>query len=126
MHLTYFNCNYVNKLFDNISKKYNKNLFCYREIVTSWIDGNFLNYNECNKTNEFLDSLASNSFIPLILEPTRIINHSNTLKDIFLKVVDPDIISDNLTATISDHLPQFVIIPNTFGNILGNKSDIYE
>ena len=31
-----------------------------------------------------------------------------------------------MTATISDHLPRFAIIPNTFGNILGNKSNIYE
>ena len=31
-----------------------------------------------------------------------------------------------MTATISDHLPQFAIIPNMFGNILGNKSNIYE
>ena len=31
-----------------------------------------------------------------------------------------------MTATISDHLPQFAIIPNMFGNILGNKSKIYE
>ena len=35
-------------------------------------------------------------------------------------------ISGNLTATISDHLPQFTIIPNMFGNISGNKSKIYE
>ena len=39
---------------------------------------------------------------------------------------DADIVSGNLTATISDHLPQFAIIPNMFGNILGNKSNIYE
>ena len=87
---------------------------------------NFLNYNEHNQTNELLDSLAFNSFIPLILKPTGIISHSNTLTDIFWKVIDPDIISDNLTATISDHLPQFVIIPNMLGNISGNKSNIYE
>ena len=31
-----------------------------------------------------------------------------------------------MTATISDHLPQFTIIPNMFGNISGNKSNIYE
>ena len=37
---------------------------------------------------------------------------------------DADIVSGNLTATISDHLPQFVIIPNMFGNIIGNKSKI--
>ena len=87
---------------------------------------NLLNYNEHNQTNEFLDSLASSSSIPLILQPTRIICHSNTLIDIFSNVIDPDIISGNLTVTISDHLPQFTIIPNMFGNILGNKSNIYE
>ena len=31
-----------------------------------------------------------------------------------------------MIATISDHLPQFSIIPNMFGNIPGNKSNIYE
>ena len=86
-----------------------------------------MNYNEHNHTNEFLDSLASNSFIPLILQPTRITSHSNTLiDDIFSNVIDPDIISGNLTAIISEHLPQFSIIPNIFCNISGNKSNIYE
>ena len=85
---------------------------------------NLLNYNGHNYTN---DSLASNSSMPLILQPTRITSHSNTLIDnIFSNVIDPNIISDNLTVTISDHLPQFVIIPVMFGNILGNKSNIYE
>ena len=31
-----------------------------------------------------------------------------------------------MTVIISDHLPQFAIIPNIFGNIPGNKSNIYE
>ena len=30
-----------------------------------------------------------------------------------------------MTATIFDHLPQVTIIPNMFGNVLGNKSNIY-
>ena len=86
-----------------------------------------MNYNELNQTSEFLDSLALNSFIPLILQPTRITNYSNTLIDnIFSNAIDPDIISSNLTATISDHLTQFSVIPNMFGNISGNKSNIYE
>ena len=55
------------------------------------------------------------------------ISHFNTLIDnIFSSAIDPDIISGNLTATISDHLPQFSIIPNMFGNVSGNKSNIYE
>ena len=31
-----------------------------------------------------------------------------------------------MTDTIPDHLPQFAIIPDMFGNISGNKSNIYE
>ena len=31
-----------------------------------------------------------------------------------------------MTATISDHMPQFSVIPNMFRNIPGNKSNIYE
>ena len=31
-----------------------------------------------------------------------------------------------MTATLPDHLPQFDIIPSMFGNISGNKSNIYE
>ena len=74
-----------------------------------------------------MDSLSSNSFIPAILQPTRITSHSNTLIDnIFSNIIDPDITSGNLNTTISDHLPQFAIIPNMFGNITGNKSNIYE
>ena len=119
--LTDFNCNYLNKLLENISKE-QKSIFLLRDFNV-----NLLNYNEYNQTNEFLDYLAPNSFIPLILQPTRITSHSNTLTDnVFSNVFDPDTVSGNLTATISDHLPQFAIIPNMFGNIIGNKSKIYE
>ena len=121
MNLTDFNCSYLNKLLENISKE-QKSIFLLGDFNV-----NLLNYNEHNQTNEFLDSLASDSFIPLILQPTRITSHTNTLIDhIFSNIIDPDIISGNLTATISDHLPQLAIIANTFGDILGNKSNIYE
>ena len=77
-----------------------------------------MNCNEHNYTNGFLDSIASNTFIPLIVQPTRITSHSNTLIDnLFLNVIDLDLISGNLTATFSDHLPQFAIIFNMFSNI---------
>ena len=100
MDLNDFNCNYLNKLLENVSKE-QKSIFLLGDFNV-----NLLNYDENNQTNEFLDSLASNSFIPLILQPTRITSYSNTLVDnIFSSVIDPDIISGNLTATISDHLP---------------------
>ena len=75
MDLTDFNCNYLNKLLENISKE-QKSIFLLGDFNV-----NLLNYNEHNQTNEFLDSLASNSFTPLILQPTRITSHSNTLID---------------------------------------------
>ena len=104
MDLTDFNCNYLNKLLENGSKE-QKSFFLLGDFNV-----NLLNYNEHNQANEFLDSLASNSFIPLILHS---ISYSNTLIDnIFLNDIDPDIISGNLTAAISDHLPQFAIILN--------------
>ena len=88
---------------------------------------NLLNYNENIQTNEFLESLTSNSFKSLVLELIRITSYSNTLIDkIFSNVTDPDIISGNLTAPVLDHLPQLSIISNMFGNISGNKSNIYE
>ena len=121
MDLTNFNWKYMNKRLQNNSKE-QKSIFLLGDFNI-----NLLNYNEHNQTKEFLDSPASNSFIPLILQPIRMNSHSNTLIDnIFSNVNDPDIISGNLTATISDHLPQFAIIPNMFGNITGNKSNIYE
>ena len=106
MDLNDFNCNYLNKLLQNISKE-QKSVFFLGDFNV-----NLLNYNEHNQTNEVLDSLASNPYIPLILQPTRITSHSNTLIDnIFSNyVIDSDIISGNLTATISDHLPQFSLI----------------
>ena len=86
---------------------------------------NLLNYNIHSPTNEFLDSLASNSFLPYM--PTRITSHSKTLIDnIFTNVIFPDSISGNLTATTSDHLPQFLIVPNIFSNPSSIKSNIYE
>ena len=73
MDLADFNCNYLNKLLENASKE-QKSIFLLGDFNV-----NLLNYNEHNETNEFLDSLASNSFMPLILQPTKITSHSNIL-----------------------------------------------
>ena len=121
MDLTDFNSNYVNSLLEKISKE-QKSVFLLGDFNI-----NLMNYNVHNPTNEFLDSLASNSFLPYILQPTRITSHSKTLIDnIFTNITLPDSIYGNLTATISDHLPQFLIVPNIFSNPPSNKSNIYE
>ena len=111
MDLDDFNKNFLNQILDKVSK----------EIKSLSLLGDFnvklLNYNGHTPTNEFLDSLASNSVIPYILQPIRITDYSETLIDnIFSNVITVDAISDNLTATISDHLPQIMIVPNVFAN----------
>ena len=66
MDLTDFNCNCLNKLLENISKE-------QKSVFLLWdVNVNPLNYDGHIQTTEFLDSLASNSFVPLILQPTGI------------------------------------------------------
>ena len=71
MDLTDFNCNYLNKLLEKISKE-QKSIFMLADFNV-----NLLNYYQHNQKNEFLDSLASTSFISLILQPIRTTRHSN-------------------------------------------------
>ena len=47
MDLTYFNCNYLNKLLEKISKE-QKSIFLRRDFNV-----NLLNYTEHNQTNAF-------------------------------------------------------------------------
>ena len=111
----------INQLFDKISKE-QKQIFFLGDFNI-----NLLNYNDHQPTNEFLDSLASNSIIPYILQPTRITSHSETITDnIFSNVISFEAIFGNITATISDHLTQFLFAPNVLSNLLCNKSNILE
>ena len=87
---------------------------------------NLLNYNNHNSTNVLLDSLASNSFVPYILQPTQLNSHFKTLDIIFSNIISPEAISGNLTSTISDHFPQFMIVPNVFCNPPSNEANVFE
>ena len=96
-----FNKNYLNKL-DTYFKE-NKQVFLIDDFNI-----NLLNYKDHQSTNKRVDSLASSSSKPYILQPTRITSHSKTLtNDIFSNIIFLEVISDNVTATISNHLPQF-------------------
>ena len=86
-----------------------------------------MHYNEHKLTNEFLNSLASKSYLPCIIQPSRQTSHSRMLIDNkFSNFISKYIICSNITATISDHLPQFLISPNTFANRPSNKSSVFE
>ena len=116
-----FKSNYPSQIFEIVYKE-RKQVFLLDDFNI-----NLLNYNDHQPTNDFLDSLASNSFIPYILHPTRITSHSKTpIDSIFSNFISPETIFGNITATISDHLPQFSFAPNILSNPSTEKSNYYE
>ena len=101
------------------------------EKKTVFLLGNFnisfLEYEKHNPANECLDSLSGNMFLPYILVPTRTSSNSKTLIDnIFSNFISNEVIKGNLTATIFDHLPQFLIALDIFCNPQANKTNIFE
>ena len=72
---------------------------------------NLLNTDTYHNASDFYNILSSNSFIPYILQPTRLAKNSKTLIDnIFLNSIEFNTFSGNLTSQILDHLPQFLIL----------------
>ena len=72
-------------------------------------------------------SYSSHYFLPHILQPSRVTTNFKTLIDkIFANTAVPNIISGNLTASITDHLPQFLVVPNIFFYASYPKSNNYE
>ena len=66
-------------------------------------------------------------FLPYIFQSHRITSHSGTLTDnIFSNIIACEIISANITTTISDHLPQFLFVPNILSNLSSQKSTFDE
>ena len=67
MDVSDFNKSYPYTLLDKLPKE-NKQVFLLGDFNI-----NLLNYNDHPPINEVLDSITSNSFIPYILQPTRIL-----------------------------------------------------
>ena len=53
-------------------------------------------------------------------------NQLELIHNILSSTLIENTISGNLTATIFDHLPEFIILRNIFSNPPSNKSNIYE
>ena len=121
MDLNEFNDYYLNDLLHKLSSE-NKSV-----ILLGDFNVDLMKDDNHHSTNEFLNSLSSHLFLPHITQPTRIKDTSKTLIDnIFSNTLIENTISGNLTATIYDHLSQFIILPNIFSNPPSNKSNIYE
>ena len=65
-------------------------------------------------SSNFYDTLSSFSYRPLIMQPSRVTSRSATIIDnILVNNLEIQSIGGNLTASISDHFPQFCFI-NSF------------
>ena len=121
MKLNEFNEYFLNPLLEKLSKE-NKSTFLLGDFNVD-----LLKYDHHASTNEFLDSFSSHFFLPHILVPTRISGSSKSLIDnIFSNEISNNIISGNITASLSDHLPQFSIIPDILGNPSSPKTNMFE
>ena len=69
-----------------------------------------LQYESHNSINDFLNSMVSHSFLPYILQPTRVTDHSATvINNIFSNINDYETYSGNITTLVTDHFAEFLI-----------------
>ncbi|XP_051919919.1 uncharacterized protein LOC127599747 [Hippocampus zosterae] len=104
---------------NTFNKKLTDMLSYYNDKKTRIIGGDFnidlLNPNRHKKTTDFINTMYSNSFFPVILKPSRITVHTATLIDnIFINKIDHKMESGLLINDISDHLPVFAVFHNYF------------
>ena len=108
MDLEEFNNEYLTPFLEKLDK----------EKKQKYLIGDFnvdlLKIDEDSKSSSFFDNITSNLFVPHIIHPTRITSTTKTLIDnIFSNSTNyKDGISGNLTVSLSDHLAQFLIIPD--------------
>ena len=70
-----------------------------------------LQYESHNSSDEFFNTIISHSFLPYILQPTRVTYHSSTVIDnIFSNISDFETLSGDITTIIADHFAQFLLI----------------
>ena len=102
-----------------------------KENKKKYIIGDFnidlLKVDENSTSSSFFDIMTSNLFVPHIIHPTRITPTSKTLIDhIWSNSVNYDEgASGNLTFSLSDHLAQFLIIPEECHRIKKQQQNQY-
>ena len=101
-----FNDDFLEPFLEKISNE-NKDVFLIGDFNTDLINS------DIEPISSFLDTITTNLFVLHITLPTRITPTSSTLIDnIYSNITNFSTgISGNLTSAISDHFPQFLILP---------------
>ena len=111
MSVNEFNDDYLNRLLDKLSKE-NKAIFLLIDFKI-----NLLTYDTDPRINKFLDSTSCHYLPSHTIQSLRVTSNWKILTDnIFSNMASPNITSVNSTASISNHLPQFLVAPNIFFN----------
>ena len=121
MELDEFNDDFLEPLLEELSTK-DKTVFLMGDFNVD-----LMKIESDPHTSDFFDSMTSNLFVPHIVYPTRITSTSKTLIDNIYSNSPyfSQGISGNLTLTISDHMAQFLIIPENNDNNF-KKANIYK
>ena len=94
---------FLDKFNDILSRISKDNKQCY---VMGDFSLDLLQYNHHTPTQEFIDTLFSLAFIPLISNPTRLTSYSVTLIDnIFTNNLSENVLNGVVLNDLSDHLP---------------------
>ena len=83
----------------------------YHVLLMGDFNTDLLQYESHSHTNDFINSMISNSLLPYIHQPARVTEHSATVIDnIFSNITDHETLSGNMTSLIADHFAQFLLI----------------
>lgn len=117
-----FNDILLRNLLLKLNNEKNKNIF-----IAGDFNFDLIKASTHQPTSDFYDLLSTNFLLPMILLPTKINSNADTLIDnIFTNYFNPNIISGNLTLSISDHLPSFAIFPSSINDSIPKKHNIYK
>ena len=115
-----FTNDFISPLLLKLQKESSKRVFLLGDFN---ID--LLKHEISDSVNNFIDTLSSNFLLPLIFLRTRISKTSTLIDNIFSNSTSlEETESGNVTSTFSDHLPQFIFLPDFFSKIPVTKSNI--
>ena len=102
---------FMDYLNSTVEKSHRERKMC---VLMGDFNLDLLKFETHKETDDFLNTMLTTNFLPQILQPTRITDHSATLIDnIFLNIHrEMFTISGNLIYDLTDHLPSFLITCN--------------
>ena len=111
MSVSEFNIDYLTPLLNKASSE-NKVL-----LLTGDFNVDLLKADINKDFEDYLDILYSYHLLPHIIFPTRVTDITSTLIDnIFFNSIKFNTVSGNLTSSISDHFPQFLLLKSDPAN----------